>query len=117
MGIDIGSNTLRLQHHPVLGDRSAKHKQVTLHVDGAVIEARQGEVLSAVLWQSGLLKLGHHHADSGPRGMYCGIGHCYECRVVVDGVEDVRACLTLVKDGMVVSLFTQQSSGEQMDDR
>jgi sarcosine oxidase subunit alpha len=36
--------------------------------------------------------------------MYCGIGHCYECRVTVDGVEDVRSCLIRVRDGMQVLL-------------
>ncbi|GLB67865.1 hypothetical protein AHIS1636_23050 [Arthrobacter mangrovi] len=37
-----------------------------------------------------------------PRGIYCGIGHCYECRVTVDGKSSVRACITPVADGMVV---------------
>ena len=37
-----------------------------------------------------------------PRGLYCGIGVCQECRVVVDGVV-VRACVTPVAAGMRVT--------------
>ena len=37
-----------------------------------------------------------------PRGLYCGIGVCQECRVVVDG-EVVRSCVTPVVAGMRVT--------------
>jgi D-hydroxyproline dehydrogenase subunit gamma len=37
-----------------------------------------------------------------PRGLFCGIGVCQECRVVVDG-EVVRSCVTPVRAGMSVS--------------
>jgi sarcosine oxidase subunit alpha len=36
--------------------------------------------------------------------MYCGIGHCFECRVTVDGIPDVRSCLVEVREGMRVAL-------------
>ena len=41
--------------------------------------------------------------------MYCGIGHCYQCRVKVDGVEDVRSCLTKVKPDMHVKLNSKDA--------
>ncbi len=44
-----------------------------------------------------------------PRGLFCGMGVCYECVVVVDGVPQTRACMTWVRDGMVVQ--TQVGSG------
>ena len=37
-----------------------------------------------------------------PRAPICGMGICHECRVTVDGVAQVRSCLTTVRDGMVV---------------
>ena len=39
--------------------------------------------------------------DAAPRGVLCNMGICYECLVVVDGVT-VRACTTLVREGMRV---------------
>lgn len=39
-----------------------------------------------------------------PRGPLCAMGVCYECRVTVDGVDSVRACLVTVRDGMAVEV-------------
>ncbi len=39
-------------------------------------------------------------ASGAPRGIYCGMGVCFDCLVVVDGVPNTRACTTLVADGM-----------------
>ena len=63
-----------------------------------------GETLAAALWANGIFTLGHNSETGMPRGMYCGIGHCYECRVTVDGMPDIRSCLTPVRDGMCVTL-------------
>ena len=112
----MNPDTLIIKRHPVLSPRMVKNKRVTLHVNGKAIKANEGEVLSALLWSRGLLKLGHHHADCAPRGVYCGIGHCYECRVNVDGFEDVRACLTLVKDGMAVILSSEHAHKKNDND-
>ncbi|MEZ4650125.1 MAG: FAD-dependent oxidoreductase [Candidatus Eisenbacteria bacterium] len=38
-----------------------------------------------------------------PRAPICGMGICHECRVTVDGVPQVRSCLTVVRPGMVVT--------------
>ena len=37
-----------------------------------------------------------------PRGVHCGMGHCFECLVTIDGTPDRRACLVEVSDGMTV---------------
>jgi NADH dehydrogenase/NADH:ubiquinone oxidoreductase subunit G len=31
------------------------------------------------------------------------MGVCFDCLVTVDGVDNVRACLTPVEDGMVIA--------------
>jgi hypothetical protein len=40
--------------------------------------------------------------DGSPRGLRCGIGVCWECRCIVDGAANVRACMTQARPGMVV---------------
>lgn len=73
---------------------------VTLTIDGETVEAQAGVTLGSVLhqrraaWRSSPLR----HA---PRGIYCGMGVCFECAVSVDGVT-VRACITPVRAGMQV---------------
>ena len=95
---------LRLKTHPVLDASMNGRKTVSIAVDGQSLEVLEGEILAAALWANGFIALGHNPSDGSQRGMYCGIGHCYECRVTVDGVEDLRSCLIRVRDGMRVSL-------------
>lgn len=40
--------------------------------------------------------------DGEPRAPLCGIGVCFECRVRIDGVSHVRACMVLARHGMQV---------------
>ena len=98
------THDLRLITHPVLDLSMDGREKVTIAVDGKSLDALEGEILAAALWVNGFISLGHNPSDGTHRGMYCGIGHCYECRVTVDGVEDRRSCLIQVRDGMRVSL-------------
>jgi aerobic-type carbon monoxide dehydrogenase small subunit (CoxS/CutS family) len=74
---------------------------IELTVDGAPLRAPAGQSLAAALISAGRVALRDSPGGS-PRGLYCGIGVCQECRVVVDGVV-VRACVTPVSAGMRVS--------------
>jgi len=98
------ADTLRLTSHPVLEITSRNRRSITIIVDGHTIKAIEGETLAAALWANGIFSLRHDEVTGSARGMFCGIGHCYECRVTVDGVEDIRSCLIRVREGMHVSL-------------
>ena len=37
-----------------------------------------------------------------PRGIFCGMGVCFDCLVVVDGVTNTRACAAWAREGMDV---------------
>jgi len=74
---------------------------IELTVDGTPLEAPEGQSLAAALLNAGRGTL--RQSPSGtPRGLYCGIGVCQECRVVVNGAV-VRACVTPVSAGMRVA--------------
>jgi predicted molibdopterin-dependent oxidoreductase YjgC len=74
---------------------------IELTVDGRPLEAPAGQSLAAVLLKAGQETLRTSPAGA-PRGLYCGIGICQECRVVVDGTV-VRSCITPVTAGMRVT--------------
>jgi len=74
---------------------------IELTVDGRPLRAPAGQSLAAVLLQAGRTVL-RDSPGGNPRGLYCGIGVCQECRVVVDGAV-VRSCVTPVSAGMRVS--------------
>jgi len=90
----------RIVEHPVLGP--LEQKPVSFRFDGMTYVANEGDSIAAALLAAGVRTLRHSPSDDAPRGIYCGIGHCYECRVAVDGRASVRACLTPVADGMTV---------------
>jgi predicted molibdopterin-dependent oxidoreductase YjgC len=73
---------------------------IALTVDGEPLTAPEGQSLAAALLASGRRAL-RPSPSGAPRGLYCGIGVCQECRVVVDGAV-VRACVTPVVAGMRV---------------
>jgi len=73
---------------------------IELTVDGEPLRAPAGQSIAAALLASGRPAL--RPSPSGtPRGLYCGIGVCQECRVRANG-KVVRACVTPVTAGMAV---------------
>ncbi len=69
--------------------------------EGRAVRANPGESVAAALLADGTLTL-RLAEDGSPRGLLCGIGVCWECRCVVDGVANSRACMTAAAPGMVV---------------
>jgi predicted molibdopterin-dependent oxidoreductase YjgC len=74
---------------------------IELTVDGRSLRAPAGQSLAAALLANGTATL-RDSPSGAPRGVYCGIGVCQECRVQVEGVGVVRACVTPVAAGMAV---------------
>ncbi|MFC2948113.1 (2Fe-2S)-binding protein [Virgibacillus sediminis] len=93
--------TRRILDHPILG-RIEDSNYVSFQFDEVTYQGIENESLAAALLANGIRKLRYHEESGRARGVYCNIGHCYECRVTVDGRPGVRACLTPVKEGMVV---------------
>jgi predicted molibdopterin-dependent oxidoreductase YjgC len=79
-------------------------KRVTFRVDGRPITAYSGETVFAALLAEGIKVLRQASKDHATpaRGGFCGMGVCQECRVMVDGLPDQRACMTEVRDGMEI---------------
>jgi len=77
-------------------------RAVTILVDGQPLEAYAGETVAAALLASGRRVLRRTDKSGAPRGVFCGMGVCYDCLVTVDGVPNVRACVTQIRDGMVI---------------
>ena len=72
---------------------------VSLTLDGAAVTAYEGESVAAMLLAEGHAATRATPAGD-PRGVYCGMGVCFDCLVVVDGVPNTRACVTWVCEGM-----------------
>ncbi|MFS0645902.1 (2Fe-2S)-binding protein [Siminovitchia sp. 179-K 8D1 HS] len=93
--------TNRIVHHPVLGQLDQK-KKVRFVFDGNTYEGFENDTIASALLAHGIRTLRKHEESGNPRGIYCNIGHCYECRVTVNGESNVRACLTPIQENMVI---------------
>jgi predicted molibdopterin-dependent oxidoreductase YjgC len=75
---------------------------LNLRVDGTPTTARPGQTIAGVLLTSGRSAWRRTSRASTPRGLFCGIGVCFDCLVTVNGDRDVRACQRRATDGDVV---------------
>ena len=101
--------SLRVKNHVILGELDDA-KTVTILVDGKPIEALEGENILAALIANGIIVNRYTVKRGEPRGLFCGIGQCTDCAMVVDGKPNVRTCITPVRDGMVIE--TQVGAGK-----
>ncbi len=76
---------------------------ITITVNGDTVAAYAGESIAAALLASGRRAFRRHPGGS-PRGLFCGMGMCFDCLVTVDGVPNVRACVTEARDGCKIEL-------------
>lgn len=74
---------------------------ITITVDGVPLPAYEGETIAGALLAAGR-RAWRRTSHGQPRGMFCGIGLCFDCLVTVNGTSNVRACVTPVAAGMVV---------------
>ncbi|MBR0673147.1 FAD-dependent oxidoreductase [Neoroseomonas soli] len=69
--------------------------------DGREVDAIPGESIAAALSAAGIVAF-RHTAKGEPRGLWCGMGACWDCVVTVDGRSGQRACMVKVEAGMRV---------------
>ena len=70
--------------------------------DGEKIDAITGQSVAAALLAANQRALRKTRFNNNDRGVFCGIGVCFDCLVVIDGITNQRACLIEAKPGMKV---------------
>lgn len=100
---------LRIIEHPILG-KSEVRKKVKIYVDGKEMQAYEGEMIASALLSNGKKVFRFTKKDKNPRGIFCAIGRCTDCVMIVNGIPNIRTCITPVKEGMRIK--TQKGCGE-----
>jgi sarcosine oxidase subunit alpha len=70
-------------------------------VDGRAVDCHAGQTIAAAMLAAGIRRFRTDLAGA-PRGLFCNMGSCGECMVRL-GARRVRACLTPVAAGMIVT--------------
>ena len=73
-------------------------RPVTFHFDRRKIEAFEGETVASALAAHEIVSI-REDSQGDRRGLYCGMGVCFECVVTIDGRIGQRACMTKVRGG------------------
>ncbi|WP_283132872.1 (2Fe-2S)-binding protein [Rhizohabitans arisaemae] len=66
---------------------------------GTPVPAYPGQSIAAALQGAGIRAWRTTRVRARPRGLFCGIGVCFDCVVVVNGSATLRACLTEARPG------------------
>ncbi|GAA1517955.1 putative molibdopterin-dependent oxidoreductase YjgC [Agromyces terreus] len=75
---------------------------IVISIDGDPVSGVEGQTIAGVVLATGRLAWRRTSVDGRPRGLFCGIGVCFDCIVTVNGERDVRACQRRAGDGDVV---------------
>lgn len=95
---------MRIDDHPILS--FPETDTLTFTYEGKEITAKKGETIAAALHNEGIIELRRSGDKERPRGLFCAIGKCSSCLMKVDGVPNVRTCITMVQEGMEVKKQT-----------
>ena len=98
---------MRIKEHPIL--QFEETDKINFTYDGKQVHGFLGDTIASALHALGVRKLSHSLHHKRPRGFYCAIGNCASCNMIVDGVPNVRTCVTKLKEGMIV--LTQENKG------
>jgi len=78
---------------------------------GRPIPFLPGQTVGAALMTAGIRSWRRTRIAGRRRGLFCGIGVCFDCLIVADGEPNVRACLLPARPGMQV--VTQEGTGHR----
>jgi hypothetical protein len=95
--------------NPLQWVRARPGPAFTVTFDGREVAALPGQTVAAALWAAGAPAWRSTRGTGRPRGVFCGIGVCFDCLVTVNGRPNQRACLVPVRPGDVIR--TQRGTG------
>ena len=102
---------MSIKKHPILGD-APEGQQVTVILDGVPIQVENGQMIAAALLEKGIRVNRYTRKNHAARGIFCGIGQCTDCVMVVNGQRNVRTCITPVEEGMVIETQNRREEPE-----
>ncbi|MEU0519125.1 (2Fe-2S)-binding protein [Streptosporangium sp. NPDC006007] len=95
--------------------RARPEPEFEISVDGAPVPVIPGQTIGAALHGAGVRTWRTTRIDGRPRGLFCGIGVCFDCLVTVNGSPSLRACLTEARPGDRVSTGREAGPGRPED--
>ena len=96
---------MRINSHPIL-DFAKERKKIFFTFNDEVVYGYVGDTIASALHALGIKQLSMSIKRKRPRGLYCAIGNCSSCHMIVNEEANVKTCITLLEEGMKVMLQT-----------
>lgn len=77
------------------------NKHMSITVNGRSVRTREGQTVAQAILAEGVINC-RTTMDGRAVSVFCGMGICGECRMIVNGIPNTRICQTLVQEGMTV---------------
>lgn len=74
---------------------------ISLTVNNKIVRVAPGTTVATAVFESGAGAF-RRSVNGEKRFPLCGMGICFECRVVIDGIDHQRSCLIAVREGMKI---------------
>lgn len=97
---------MRIDRHPILS--FPKKEEISFIFEGERVQGYEGDTIASALHALGIKTLSYSIKKHRPRGFYCAIGNCASCNMIVNGVPNVRTCITMLEADMVVERQTNK---------
>ena len=91
---------MRIEQHPIL--KFERGEKVVFFFNGQEMEGYENETIAAALHASGVKELAKSPELHRPRGLFCAIGNCSSCLMIVDGQPNIRVCVEKIRPGIQV---------------
>jgi len=91
---------MRVEQHPIL--KFSHGGMIKFYFNGIEMYGFEGDTIATALYANGIKVFGHSAKKKRPRGFFCGIGKCSSCMMRVNGVPNIRTCITPLQEGMIV---------------
>lgn len=91
---------MRIEKHPIL--TFPEKEPIFFIFEGQKMQGFKGDTIASALFAEDVTTFSYSIKRKRPRGFYCAIGNCASCNMVVNGVPNVRTCITPLESDMVI---------------
>lgn len=82
----------RIQEHPILEFNQGK--EIPFTFNGLKYLGQEGDTIAGALIANGIKYFRITRKNKEKRALFCGIGQCTDCSVIVNGVPNIKSCVT-----------------------
>lgn len=82
---------------------------ITISIDSTPVIVDSGTTVAGAMISRGITAWRSTRTNERPRGLFCGIGVCFDCLVTIDSVPNQRACMVRVCEGQQIDTAKERA--------